>query len=85
MMSFTSLSVLKALVCVRCKVAALLKACRAQSAAGRGRCKELREYMARCQRVSCITHWLVHARNEASKAASTCGKAIRETTFLCAS
>ena len=65
MMSFTSLSVLKALVCVRCK--------------------ELREYMARCQRVSCITHWLVHARNEASKAASTCGKAIRETTFLCAS
>ena len=37
------------------KVAAQLKACEQQSAAGRGRCKELREYMARCQRVRLLT------------------------------
>jgi hypothetical protein len=38
-------------ICFLPKVAAQLKACEKQSAAGRGRCKELREYMARCQRV----------------------------------
>ena len=38
-------------ICLSQKVAAQLKACEKQSAAGRGRCKELREYMARCQRV----------------------------------